>query len=154
MKVLLLVSLVGLVLGEEMPGELLKKTGDGTYGECKMVYMEKDAYGSGKWPMGTYLKDAKCPSPILLSFQCGANAQNGGPLGCPGFAFSWICKNRTTGTSYKLKNCPSDSLSTACMIHIFEENRGNCYNCCDCGGPFAKGMPVCTPLHASIVEQP
>ena len=57
--------------------------------------MEKDAFGSGKWPMGTYLKDAKCPSPILLSFQCGANAhENGGAYGCPDFAFSHICINR------------------------------------------------------------
>ena len=55
--------------------------------------MDMDALAIGKWQ--TTLKDAKCPSPISLTFQCGAFAHEKGiSNGCPNLAFSWICKDR------------------------------------------------------------
>ena len=68
-------------------------------------------------------------------------------------SFKW----RTTDISYKVKNCSNGAYDMpACYEHIVTND---CYRCCDCGGPFAHfpsgyDMPVCTPLHASIVEQP
>ena len=61
-----------------------------------------------------------------------------------------------------MKNCSNGGptgqggISRACMYHLINEKPKDCYQCCDCGGPFAEsgGLPVCTPLHASIVEQP
>ena len=51
--------------------------------------MDMDALAIGKWQ--TTLRDAKCPSPISLTFQCGAFAHEKGiSNGCPNLAFSWI----------------------------------------------------------------